>query len=828
MNIKSWIAFIVFLGIISACVQSYTTSNFGNANFKGAVNASNTSSTFSSESIKDPPSAPAVGYCISHFNDNFSSVTVDYFPFNGANFLESIDMMGFTLSNGTIQATNLSDGTMQCIDGDCTGVDDMNSTSVNTDSIGSLSGAGITWADSQDADGKNLTSLGYTEVGNGGNNRDLLLFDTSRNWKFLTTGTGGNTDLQLQSLTDSKYFRIKSQSGYDMLNVKAKDTGGELNINVSTTIYDTNLDLRSTSTTYPQINLRSGRGEDANGGVNRSAISLWSHEDDAVFNSDYSFRGLSIEVHADSATQPHHVTFYSALTDEGSGYGGKAIQWQWGNDSNGRFMLMDLNRIEFPENYKGWNNETQYNAIESKNETLYIIVDSDDDSTINELIVFSRDDYTSTGKFIMNFTGGKDALYGNLPLFVSTRVASVGQSAMEFYTNTNTLGMQMKGDGKMYFPAGADMLNKPIQNIGAAGTDFTATGGLNLADDMNSTSVNTDSIGSLSGSGISWLDSQDGNNNDLYDIRTLNATNMSLVGKNGIIEMRDWMDYGKDINFKPNTSEGYGRIQFYPEGNSLPDIILQVHNSSWIDGSSHQHIQLYTTNSTGDTITRFAIPYKVDIANWEIKDSNVMILGQYRFLRFDDEEASPHKYNIGILTNGKGIIIRAVDAVSDAELGFGTQNSSGYDIFYVDNNGDVTITGDIDVNSNSIAEVGSLSFDNDYPYIQTDAGANAKFQLTSKKNTPGDGFTFITYNTSSSQIQRLGITAWADTADIDITYANLDLNGNTIKNAGNVTSSFVFSNAGAQVNHTMISSDGTVGCCGMGNDLSYSCVAGAC
>jgi len=44
----------------------------------------------------------------------------------------------------------------------------------------------------------------------------------------------------------------------------------------------------------------------------------------------------------------------------------------------------------------------------------------------------------------------------------------------------------------------------------------------------------------------------------------------------------------------------------------------------------------------------------------------------------------------------------------------------------------------------------------------------------------------------------------------------------------NMTGTLVMSDAGAQVNTTMISSGGNVGCCGMNDDYSLSCTAGAC
>ncbi len=42
----------------------------------------------------------------------------------------------------------------------------------------------------------------------GADNSDLLYFDTDRDWKFHTTGSGASTDLRLKSIAGAKYFKI--------------------------------------------------------------------------------------------------------------------------------------------------------------------------------------------------------------------------------------------------------------------------------------------------------------------------------------------------------------------------------------------------------------------------------------------------------------------------------------------------------------------------------------------------------------------------------------------------------------------------------------------
>lgn len=65
------------------------------------VNATHLQGDLESEYIKSPPAAPAAGYAMSHFNDNFSTVTVDFFNINSDKWLGDFDAMGHSLINAT-------------------------------------------------------------------------------------------------------------------------------------------------------------------------------------------------------------------------------------------------------------------------------------------------------------------------------------------------------------------------------------------------------------------------------------------------------------------------------------------------------------------------------------------------------------------------------------------------------------------------------------------------------------------------------------------------------------------------------------------------------
>jgi len=60
----------------------------------------------------------------------------------------------------------------------------------------------------------NLAVNGTITVGGGGENKDLLYFDTTRDWKFKTIGIGASNELVLQSM-NSKIFRIRDHTDTD-------------------------------------------------------------------------------------------------------------------------------------------------------------------------------------------------------------------------------------------------------------------------------------------------------------------------------------------------------------------------------------------------------------------------------------------------------------------------------------------------------------------------------------------------------------------------------------------------------------------------------------
>jgi hypothetical protein len=70
----------------------------------------------------------------------------------------------------------------------------------------------------------NLNVNGTITVGGGGENKDLLYFDTTRDWKFKTIGIGAANELVLQSM-NSKIFRIRDHTDTDrfMFNTQTGD-----------------------------------------------------------------------------------------------------------------------------------------------------------------------------------------------------------------------------------------------------------------------------------------------------------------------------------------------------------------------------------------------------------------------------------------------------------------------------------------------------------------------------------------------------------------------------------------------------------------------------
>ena len=76
--------------------------------------------------LKNYPPCSSTGYAITCLDD---TLTTTYFAMDGASYMEDINAMGYSIFNLTnVTADILTDGTMQCTGGDCTGIDDMNAT----------------------------------------------------------------------------------------------------------------------------------------------------------------------------------------------------------------------------------------------------------------------------------------------------------------------------------------------------------------------------------------------------------------------------------------------------------------------------------------------------------------------------------------------------------------------------------------------------------------------------------------------------------------------------------------------------------------------------
>lgn len=185
----------------------------------------------------------------------------------------------------------------------------------------------------------------------------------------------------------------------------------------------------SNSQTFPSFYLMSGVNEDSAGATNRTKISFYSS-----LTSDDDRRGLSIETHYKGSTQPAHVSLYSRINNNTDS---RAIQWFWGDeDSDGKFYLVNLNNIIFPENFTGYYfNSTKTNSgLTSQDESFDINLDSNKDDTSEIFNVFA-DSNSSNILFQVN-RNTVETKIATRNIFLSTDREN-GDVVLNFYDSTN-------------------------------------------------------------------------------------------------------------------------------------------------------------------------------------------------------------------------------------------------------------------------------------------------------------------------------------------------------------------------------------------------------
>ena len=241
------------------------------------------------------------------------------------------------------------------------------------------------------------------------------------------------------------------------------------NMTVANTIYANAMEIFNTNNQISQLKLFSTRGDDSSGAGNRSEILFFTGNFTDDFESEEALqnRGLALSIHKDGSTQPHHVTFYSPVLNN-TANAPRAIEWLWGDDSDGKVRFKDSPRIILGDyNGNGWygfyENETQeYPALLTDGRILGIGVDTDNTSPAGEIQFYDNGAAETDTKVTMSFaapyslTGISNFNTGaDLYTLESGRVITSGQTGIEMYVNNaSTLVYQVKGDYWNIFPTG--------------------------------------------------------------------------------------------------------------------------------------------------------------------------------------------------------------------------------------------------------------------------------------------------------------------------------------------------------------------------------------
>jgi len=225
MNIKSWIAFIVFLSFASVVANAYTTSTFGNGVFKGLLNSSGTfTGDINWTNLDEYPAPCNAGYYVSGIDD---STTCTDSGMVGGTWTDSQSAGNHSLNDVSefnkvlwVQAGNATDfqAKVDSCSRDCTIKLEPGSQTDITDRIYLLDKVHITL----DGNGANLNYIGGLKASS--NARTIIFIENSshitvKNFNFTDNGFchGGVFDYR------SNYSTIKDNNFKDL-----REAGGNI------------------------------------------------------------------------------------------------------------------------------------------------------------------------------------------------------------------------------------------------------------------------------------------------------------------------------------------------------------------------------------------------------------------------------------------------------------------------------------------------------------------------------------------------------------------------------------------------------------------------
>lgn len=112
---------------------------------------------------------------------------------------------------------------------------------------------------------------------------------------------------------------------------------------------------------------------------------------------------------------------------------------------------------------------------------------------------------------------------------------------------------------------------------------------------------------------------------DVSGITTIGGTNPDATSEAILNIEADW---DKKLTLWGDVDEGYSRIEFRPErrtGADASDVQFTVHRTLHNTATTHKHLSLYTSNVAGTPTKRFNWQYGVDVAQFDINNTNVII-----------------------------------------------------------------------------------------------------------------------------------------------------------------------------------------------------------
>ena len=306
------------------------------------------------------------------------------------------------------------------------------------------------------------------------------------------TASGSTTSIYLSNGT---IYNATTTGGSGTGNATANGTANYVarftnGTNIATgSIYDNGTSIAIGTTTNSGI-LRIESGSGTSNANEVYLVSTQNVPDSAgtVYRSNLNFyirnttngenRGLGISVHEQDSTgaHPNHVTFYSSFTNTSSSQ--RAFQWQWGNSTDGKFQLVDLGILKFPENWSYYNG-TNVNSteIQAQSNTFNIITDWGDSSLTEELGIYRN-----------------EVLDANRWVKLNNTMASFNKAVVIGSNDENTSKLAVNGNasisGNTQFGDGAVYINTASNSTGF-GTRSPSGSGIDIQQATQSSSLPT-------------------------------------------------------------------------------------------------------------------------------------------------------------------------------------------------------------------------------------------------------------------------------------------------------------------------------------------------